>query len=69
MTYDVKYSDGSNVVQNEALNAGQSKTYRVTVTYKNVSTLPTAAQLDLINEVADGHNGAASEFTATYVQK
>ena len=69
MTYDVKYSDGSNIVENETLNAGQSKTYRVTVTYKNVSTLPTAAQLDLINEVADGRNGASSEFTATYVQK
>ena len=69
MTYDVKYSDGSSIVANEALNAGSSKTFRVTVTYKNVQTLPTPAQLDLINEVADGHDGATSEFTANYIQK
>ena len=69
LTYEVKYSDGSSIVQNEALNAGSSKTFRVTVTYKNVQTLPTQEQINLINETANGHMGATSEFTANYVQK
>ena len=69
LTYDVKYDDGSAIVQDESLNAGDSSTFRVTVTYKNVDTLPTQAQLDLINEVASGRNGATSEFTVNYVQK
>lgn len=69
LTYEVKYADGSAIVQDESLNVGDSSTFRVTVTYKNVDTLPTQAQLDLINEVASGRNGATSEFTVNYVQK
>jgi len=69
LTYEVKNADGSSIQTNEPLNIGESHTYRVTVTYKNVQTLPTPAQIDLINEVADGHTGATSEFTANYVQK
>lgn len=69
LTYEVKNADGSAIETNEPLNAGASHTYRVTVTYKDVQTLPTQAQLDLINEVASGHTGASSTFTANYVQK
>ena len=69
MTYEVKYSDGSIIEQNETLSAGSSKTFRVTVKYNDVQTLPTPAQLDLINEVADGRTGATSTFTVNYVQK
>lgn len=69
LTYEVKNADGSLIENNEPLNVGDSHTYRVTVTYKNVQTLPTPAQIDLINEVASGHAGAASTFTANYVQK
>ena len=66
LTYEVKYSDGSSIINNEALNVGDSKTFRVTITYNDVETLPTQAQLNLINE---GGAGATSEFTVTYVQK
>ena len=69
LTYEVKNADGSLIENNEPLNVGDSHTYRVTVTYKNVDVLPTSEQIDLINEVANGHVGATSTFTANYVQK
>lgn len=68
MEYDVTYADGSEIKANDVLAAGSSATFKVTVKYKNVSTLPTAAQLALINETADGHTGATSLFTVNYVQ-
>ena len=66
LTYEVKYSNGSSIITEEALNVGATKTFRVTVSYKNVDTLPTQAQLALINENGEG---ATSTFTANYVQK
>ena len=50
------------------LKAGQFATFKVTVSYKNVSALPTAAELALINEIADGNTGATSLFSVSYVQ-
>lgn len=70
LDYTVKYVDGSTVTANDALNAGSSATFRVTVSYKDtVTTPPTAAQLALINETADGNSGATSLFTVEYEQK
>lgn len=70
MTYDVTYADGTPIAADDVLNAGQSANYKVTVTYKStVTTLPTEAELALINETADGHTGATSLFTVTYEQK
>ena len=66
--YSVTYADGSEIKKDDLLKAGQSATFKVTVSYKNVSTLPTAAELALINETADGHTGATSLFTVNYVQ-
>lgn len=69
MTYDVTYSDGTAVQNGDSLAAGSSVTFKVTVAYKStVTTLPTAEQLALINETADGHTGATSLFTVTYEQ-
>ncbi len=69
MTYDVTYGDGSAIQVGDTLSAGSSVTFKVTVAYKStVTTLPTAAQLDLINETADGHTGATSLFTVNYEQ-
>lgn len=70
MTYDVTYSDDTAVSQNDELAAGSSVTYKVKVAYKSsVTTLPTEAQLALINETAQGHDGATSLFTVNYQQK
>lgn len=70
MTYDVTYSDGSAIEQNDTLTAGSSATFKVTVTYKpTVTNLPDDATLNLINEVAQGHTGATSLFTVNYGQK
>ena len=66
--YSVTYADGSEIKKDDLLKAGQSATFKVTVSYKNVSTLPTAAELALINETADGKTGATSLFTVSYVQ-
>ncbi len=69
MTYDVTYADGSAIRQGDSLAAGANATFKVTVAYKNtVTTLPTAAELALINETSDGHTGATSLFTVTYEQ-
>ena len=69
MTYDVTYANGTAVQSGDTLAAGSSATFKVTVAYKStVTTLPTAEQLALINETADGHTGATSLFTVTYEQ-
>ena len=70
MTYTVTYADGTTPRSGDVLNAGQTATFKVTVTYKNsVTTLPTEAELALINETSQGHTGATSLFTVSYEQK
>jgi len=70
LTYDVTYADNSVIAVDDTLAAGDSATFKVTVAYKStVTTLPTASQLALINETANGKTGATSSFTVTYVQK
>ena len=69
MTYDVTYANGTAIAAGDTLAAGASATFKVTVAYKsNIATLPTAAELALINETANGHTGATSLFTVTYEQ-
>ncbi len=69
MTYGVTYADGTAVTAGDSLAAGASATFKVTVAYKSgVTTLPTAAELALINETANGHTGATSSFTVSYEQ-
>ncbi len=69
MTYNVTYEDGSAIQVGDSLSAGSSVTFKVTVAYKStVTALPTAEQLALINETADGHTGATSLFTVNYEQ-
>ena len=69
MTYNVTYADGSAINVGDSLNAGEEAEFKVTVAYKSdVTTLPTAEELALINETADGHTGATSLFTVTYEQ-
>lgn len=69
MTYNVTYADGSTVRTGDTLAAGESATFKVTVAYRSdVTTLPTAAELALINETSAGHTGATSLFTVTYEQ-
>ena len=70
LTYDVTYANGDPIAVDDELAAGATATFKVTVSYKStVTTLPTAAQIALINETADGKTGATSSFTVTYVQK
>ena len=69
LTYTVTYSDGSAIANDDVLAAGSSAVFKVTVAYKNVTTLPDAATLALINETAQGKRGASSFFTVTYAQK
>ncbi len=65
--YSATYDDGTAVAVGDTLAAGASVTFKVTVTYKSsVTTLPTEAQLALING-QDG-NGATSVFTVNYEQ-
>ena len=67
--YSVTYNDGSQINVGDRLNAGASAVFKVTVKYKSsVTVLPTAAELALINETADGHTGATSLFSVTYEQ-
>ena len=69
MTYTVTYANGTAVAANDTLASGASATFKVTVAYKDsVTTLPTAEELALINETADGHTGATSLFTVNYEQ-
>ena len=69
MTYDVTYANGSAIREGDSLPAGSTATFKVTVAYRStVVDLPTAEQLALINETADGHTGATSLFTITYEQ-
>ena len=69
MTYTVTYEDGTAVQSGDRLNAGQTATFKVTVTYKpEITVLPTDAQLALINETSAGHTGATSLFTVNYEQ-
>lgn len=68
LTYTATYANGTAVAVGDTLNAGSTVTFRITVEFKNVSTLPTAEQLALINETAEGHTGATSLFTVTYEQ-
>ena len=70
MTYDVTYSPSGAINDNDALNAGSSRTFKVTVAYKStVTTAPTEAELAEINETAQGHHGASSFFQVNYEQK
>lgn len=64
LDYTVTYSDNSAVAVGNVLSAKQSAVFKVTVTYKDVNTLPTAEQLAAIN----ASNGAVSSFTITYEQ-
>ena len=69
MTYNVTYADGSAIRSGDYLRVGESDTFKVTVAYKStVTTLPTEEELALINETSQGHTGATSLFTVTYVQ-
>ena len=69
MTYSVTYADGTEVRTGDTLNAGASATFKVTVAYRSdVTTLPTAEELALINETSNGHTGATSLFTVSYEQ-
>ena len=70
MTYTVTYADGTTPAANDVLNAGETVTFKVTVSYKStVTTLPTPEQIALINETSQGHTGATSLFTVSYEQK
>ena len=69
MTYDITYANGSAVRAGDTLAAGQSATFKVTVAYRSdVTTLPTAEEIALINETSNGHTGATSLFTVSYEQ-
>ena len=69
LNYNATYQDGTAVNEGDSLNAGESATFRITVEYKsNVSSLPTAEEIALINETADGNTGATSLFSVTYEQ-
>ena len=69
MTYNVTYADGSTIRSGDYLRVGETATFKVTVAYKStVTTLPTEEELALINETSQGHTGATSLFTVTYVQ-
>ncbi len=61
LTYDVTYADGTPVAANDPLNVDGSHTFKVTVTYKNVDTLPTPEEYAQIQEFA-------SLFTVNYEQ-
>lgn len=70
LTYTVTYANGTPVQANDTLAAGATATFKVTVAYKStVTTLPTAEELALINETSQGHTGATTLFTVSYVQK
>ena len=73
MSYDVTYADGSTIAAGDELKVGQSRKFKVVVTYKDViengqTILPTDAELALINEIAEGHTGATSLFTVEFEQ-
>ena len=69
MDYTVTYADGSTIRNGDVLLAGNSASFKVTVSYKSsVTALPTSAELAQINETASGHTGATSFFTVTYEQ-
>lgn len=69
LTYDVTYADGSAITDGDKLKAGTQTTFKVTITYKDVATLPTAAELTQINNsTLKGQTGMVSLFTATYEQ-
>ena len=69
MTYNVTYADGTEVKAGDALNVGETATFKVTVAYRtDVTALPTAEELALINETSAGHTGATSLFTVLYEQ-
>ena len=69
LTYNVTYANGTAINSGDLLRAGQDVTFKVSVTYKStVTTLPTTAELALINETSEGHTGATSLFTVSYVQ-
>ena len=70
LTYDVTYADGSTVKANDLLKCGEKLKFKVTIAYKNaVTVLPTQEELNLINEIFEGHTGATSLFTVEFVQK
>ena len=70
LTYDVTYDDDSEIHTGDELAPGDTAIFKVTVAYKStVTTLPTAAEIALINETSDNHNGATSLFTINYEQK
>ncbi len=70
LDYSVTYGDDSAIAVDDELAPNESAVFKVTVAYKSsVTTLPTAAEIALINETADSHTGATTSFTVTYVQK
>ena len=71
MTYAVAYDNDTAIAAGQALNAGDSVKYKVTVSYKSdVDKLPTAEELAEINGTNTiGRNGAYSSFEVNYKQK
>lgn len=71
MTYAVAYDNDTAIAAGQALNAGDSVKYKVTVSYRSdVEELPTAAELAEINGTNTiGRNGAYSSFEVNYKQK
>ena len=73
LSYDVKYDDGSSAAVGDTLAAGDSAVFKVTVSFKNVDALPTAAELAQINNgtiaEAGSFQGAVSVFSVQYEQK
>ncbi len=69
LNYIVTDASGNEISQGRALNAGESLKVKVTVSYKtNIAALPTAEEIALINEVAEGNTGATSFFSVSFEQ-
>jgi len=71
LSYSASYSDNTAItVDTDELASGASATFKVTVAYKDVEDLPTAAELAEINQMNEtGYAGAYSSFQVTYAQK
>ena len=73
MSYDVTYADNTEVKVGDKLAAGTTKSFKVTVTYKDVkdannkTVLPTDEELAQINGT-DNNKGAISLFSVNYEQ-
>jgi hypothetical protein len=69
LDYVVTDASGNEITQGRVLNAGESLKVKVRVSYKtNIPALPTAEEIALINEIAEGNTGATSFFSVTFEQ-